>query len=42
MGGDDSLKLLPGRGSYSPPGRGRPPAHCKIDNLPQSLRVGIA
>src|ERR1035437_9236246 len=27
MGGDDSQKLLPWRGTYSSPGRGRPPAH---------------
>lgn len=29
MGGDDSQKLLPWRGSYSPPGRGKPPAHLQ-------------
>ena len=28
MGGDDSQKLLPWRGSYSSPGR-KPPAHSK-------------
>jgi len=26
MGGDDSQKLLPRRGAYSPPGRSKPPA----------------
>jgi hypothetical protein len=25
MGGDDSQKLLPWRGTYSPPGRSKPP-----------------
>ena len=34
MGGDDSQKLLPWRGAYSPPGR-RPPVHCKLNTLTQ-------
>ena len=34
MGGDDSQKLLPWRGSYSPPGR-KPPAHYRIDTVAQ-------
>jgi hypothetical protein len=32
MGGDDSQKLLPWRGTYSSPGRGGPPAHCEINS----------
>ena len=32
MGGDDSQKLLPWRGSYSSPGR-KPPAYSKINTL---------
>ena len=34
MGGDDSQKLLPWRGSYSSPGR-RSPVHCKLNTLTQ-------
>jgi len=33
-GGDDSQKLLPRRGSYSPPGR-KPPAQLRINTLTQ-------
>ncbi len=32
MGGDDSQKLLPWRGIYSPPGR-KPPAHYEINTV---------
>jgi hypothetical protein len=39
MGGDDSQKLLPWRGIYSPPGR-KPPAHCRI-NMVTEPAVGI-
>ena len=35
MGGDDSQKLLPWRGTYSSPGRSKPPAHSKINTLTQ-------
>jgi hypothetical protein len=35
MGGDDSQKLLPWRGSYSSPGRSEPPAnqHSSSKNI---------
>jgi hypothetical protein len=36
MGGDDSQKLLPWRGSYSSPGRSKPPALNNINTLAQS------
>jgi hypothetical protein len=36
MGGDDSQKLLALERMYSSPGR-KPPAHCKINNLPQKV-----
>jgi hypothetical protein len=35
MGGDDSQKLLPWRGSYSSPGR-KPPAPLRINTLTQT------
>jgi hypothetical protein len=35
MGGDDSQKLLPWRGTYSSPGRSKPPAHYENITLPQ-------
>ena len=40
MGGDDSQKLLPWRGSYSSPGRSKPPA---LQTLAQThlLRHGM-
>lgn len=37
MGGDDSQKLLPWRGSYSSPGRSKPPAFNEIKTLAQNL-----
>ena len=39
MGGDDSQKLRPWRGTYSSPGRSKPPAHSKI-NCNGKLRWG--
>src|SRR5579871_2229885 len=33
MGGDDSQKLLPWRGTLSSPGRSRPPAHYEINTV---------
>ena len=39
MGGDDSQKLLPWRGAYSPPGRSKPPAHGKINTLSLDVRT---
>ena len=35
MGGDDSQKLLPWRGTHSSPGR-KPPAHCRINNITET------
>jgi hypothetical protein len=35
MGADDSQKLLPRRGSYSPPGR-KPPAHYEINTVTEN------
>jgi hypothetical protein len=35
MGGDDSQKLLPWRGSYSSPGR-KPPAHYEINTVTET------
>ena len=40
MGGDDSQKLLPWRGTHSSPGHSRPPAYCKFNTLPK-LTIGI-
>jgi hypothetical protein len=36
MGGHDSQKLLPWRGIHSSPGRSKPPAPRKINNLNQT------
>jgi len=33
MGGDHSQKLLPWRGTYSSPGRSKPPAHREITTV---------
>jgi hypothetical protein len=38
MGGDDSQKLLPWRGIRSPPGRGKPPAHCRINTVTETAK----
>jgi hypothetical protein len=40
MGGDDSQKLLPWRGGYSSPGRGKPPAHCKQHSNSKAIGYG--
>ena len=37
MGGDDSQKLRPWRGTISSPGRSRPPAHCEINTVPDDV-----
>ena len=36
MGGDDSQKLLPRRGSYSPPGRKPPAPIYEINNVTET------
>ncbi len=36
MGGDDSQKLRPWRGTISSPGRSRPPAHNRINTVAQT------
>src|ERR1039457_443517 len=41
MGGDDSQKLLPCRGSYSPPGR-KPPAQLRINNVTETAGWNLA
>src|ERR1017187_5632694 len=41
MGGDDSQKLLPWREIRSPPGRSKPPAHCRINTVTETA-VGIS
>jgi hypothetical protein len=36
MGGDDSQKLRPWRGSYSSPGRSKPPDHSEINTVTEN------
>jgi hypothetical protein len=36
MGGDDSQKLLPWRGTISSPGRSKPPVQCEINTVAKS------
>src|SRR5713101_1863893 len=36
MGGDDSLKLRPWRGTYSSPGRSKPPDHSEINTVTEN------
>ena len=36
MGGDDSQKLMPWRGTSSSPGRGKPPAHYEINTVTEN------
>ena len=41
MGGHDSQRLLPRRGIHSSPGRRKPPAHYRINNLTQTRNLDL-